>query len=398
MKIWKLVSGILSIALSLLVLLQSCAAGISNSLQGNGEVGGSAGLIVSILLLVGGIVSIVAKNGGKGLNVAIALILGFASILGFSMAGSYADLKIWAGWCFICAILSVISIFRQSEEEDVYTPSMDVPQMQINTPQSEDKKYIEPVNHAKTANNFQVENAEISHNFQKDNAGLYPYEILMLSYLEKYAAGKEPARFWEREYGVDDVPDLIKSLEQRGFAKNGKLTEAGKSEIAKNEYVLYMHKHKYYNIPLSRMSILVNKNPNTNYRDLLWEEFNRLSVEYMQHSQFGLYRNTRFAMYQFLVEEKRYVEALPRLAEAFFYDLNGSDSPYIAPALIEGIRELERKIDYTDEKMRDELQKLFAEIYVPYQNYTNNEVIYIIIAYCFGHDEMAEEILQRHAR
>ena len=38
MKIWKLVSGILSIVLVLFVLFQSCAAGLGNALEANGEV------------------------------------------------------------------------------------------------------------------------------------------------------------------------------------------------------------------------------------------------------------------------------------------------------------------------------------------------------------------------
>lgn len=53
MKTWKLVSGIISIVLFAFVIFQSCAAGISNSLAENGESGGSAGLIVAIILLAG---------------------------------------------------------------------------------------------------------------------------------------------------------------------------------------------------------------------------------------------------------------------------------------------------------------------------------------------------------
>lgn len=62
MKTWKLVSGILSIILFVVVTFQSCAAGISNTLQENGEVGGSAGVLVAIMLLAGGIVSIATRN------------------------------------------------------------------------------------------------------------------------------------------------------------------------------------------------------------------------------------------------------------------------------------------------------------------------------------------------
>ena len=71
MKVWKLVSGVLCIVMSFFVLFQSCAAGLSNAMQENGEVGGSAGLIVAIMLLSGGIVSIATRNGSKGGNIVI---------------------------------------------------------------------------------------------------------------------------------------------------------------------------------------------------------------------------------------------------------------------------------------------------------------------------------------
>jgi len=56
MKVWKLISGILSMVLFLVVAFQSCAAGVANTLAENGEVSGSAGILVAILMLAGGIV------------------------------------------------------------------------------------------------------------------------------------------------------------------------------------------------------------------------------------------------------------------------------------------------------------------------------------------------------
>lgn len=232
-------------------------------------------------------------------------------------------------------------------------------------------------------------------NFQKDEAGLYPQEILMLSYLEKYAAGKEPARFWERQYGVDDVNGLISSLEKRGFAKNGKLTDLGKSEIKKNEYVQYMHRHSFPDISMADMSILVNKNTDINYRDLLWSEFNRLSGEYISNRKFGLYRNNRYTMYKFLIEEKKYTSAFTLLAETVLFDLNGDKYPCVPPAIIDDLKSIEAKIDYTDEQMIDLLQHHFERIYYPVSNFSIEEVICIIVAYSFGHDEMAESIIAK---
>lgn len=112
MKTWKLVSGILSIVLSIFVLFQSCTAGLSNAIEANGEAGGSAGVMVAIMLLAGGIVSIATRKGGKGGNIALIILFGIGALLGFTMAGSYSDLIIWAVWCLICAVLAIVGIIK----------------------------------------------------------------------------------------------------------------------------------------------------------------------------------------------------------------------------------------------------------------------------------------------
>ena len=113
MKVWKLVSGILSIVMFLIVSFQSCAAGISNTLSDNGEVGGSAGVLVAIFLLAGGIVSIATRNSkGKGENIALIILFGLATIIGLALAGSYLDLKIWAAWCAINVVLAIIALVK----------------------------------------------------------------------------------------------------------------------------------------------------------------------------------------------------------------------------------------------------------------------------------------------
>lgn len=116
MKTWKLVSGILSIVLSAFVLFQSSIAGLANVLEENGEVGGSAGLLVAVLLLAGGIVSIATRKGGKGGNIALIILFGLAALIGFGNAGSYKDLNVWSGWCVICAVLALLGLFRKKKE------------------------------------------------------------------------------------------------------------------------------------------------------------------------------------------------------------------------------------------------------------------------------------------
>lgn len=110
---WKLVSGILSMVLFLLVSLQSCAAGAYNALSNNGEASGSGGIILAILMLSGGIVSVATrKSSGNGGNIALIVLFGLASLIGFATAGSYADLNIWATWCLINAVLAIIAMVK----------------------------------------------------------------------------------------------------------------------------------------------------------------------------------------------------------------------------------------------------------------------------------------------
>ena len=111
MKVWKLVSGILSMILFALVTLQSCAAGVANALEENGETSGSAGLLVAVLMLAGGIVSVATrKSTKKGGNIAMIVLFGLAALIGFANYGSYSDLAIWSGWCLINAVLAVVAL------------------------------------------------------------------------------------------------------------------------------------------------------------------------------------------------------------------------------------------------------------------------------------------------
>ena len=119
MKVWKLVSGILSMILFAVVTFQSCAAGMVNALEENGEVSGSAGILVAILMLAGGIVSVATrKSTKKGGNIALIVLFGLAAFIGFTLYGSYSDLAIWSGWCLINAVLAVVALIINKKKRD----------------------------------------------------------------------------------------------------------------------------------------------------------------------------------------------------------------------------------------------------------------------------------------
>ena len=89
MKTWKLVSGIISIVLSAVVVYQSRAASIidriANNLLNAGSYSGTIGYIVALLMVAGGIVSIVTRKGNKVGDIAIIVLFGVAALLGYTM-------------------------------------------------------------------------------------------------------------------------------------------------------------------------------------------------------------------------------------------------------------------------------------------------------------------------
>ncbi|GAA3020558.1 hypothetical protein [Tetragenococcus solitarius] len=105
MKTTKLVAGILMIVLSVFILFQSTVAGLGNALSGNGETGGSGGMITAIIYLTTGIVYIATKSNKKMtadiINMILLLIAWLSAI---SNAGSYSDLTVWGWLAFIIGI------------------------------------------------------------------------------------------------------------------------------------------------------------------------------------------------------------------------------------------------------------------------------------------------------
>ncbi len=122
MKTWKLVAGILNMVLFVVVAFQSCAAGVVNTIEESESVSGSAGIFVAILMLVGGIVSVVVrKQEGKGGNIALVVLFGMAFLIGISNAENFGDLKVWAVWCAINAGLALLCCFGKKKRAEKVT-------------------------------------------------------------------------------------------------------------------------------------------------------------------------------------------------------------------------------------------------------------------------------------
>lgn len=109
MKIFKQVTGILSIVLFVFVLFQSCSLQLYSDVTGTGNVDGISGVIVAICLIVGGIVGIATRNTtGRSGSITCAIFYLLGAFIGFTCAGIFGDLQIWATISLVFGMLHVI--------------------------------------------------------------------------------------------------------------------------------------------------------------------------------------------------------------------------------------------------------------------------------------------------
>lgn len=311
--------------------------------------------------------------------------------------------------------------------------------------------------------------------------GLYPHEILMLNYASTYkTSGNTFQGFWLYEYGVNNPQTVLESLLDRGFITIGGIkdtlqrqtvstlkkelsrigakttgkketlierileledtatleaqfpdkyfvpTEKGVREISDNEYVLYLHRKRYMSV--WEMNKLLNANGPRHlpYRDILWGEFNRQSLEHITNLDFGLYRNTRLSMYEFLMEENRYRDAFSCLCEVLYCDFSGlgnsetlffsndakahrfslglkleSCFPYeksivkIAPGIKENLIDLQKKLGLDNANLENALRTEFEGYsFLPYHVFTVAECVEIVMGEINNQTEQVERIYQ----
>ena len=96
MKTAKLVIGIISMVLFVLVAFQSCAAGLGNALADNGEVSGTSGMLLAFCMLIAGIVGVATR------------------IVNY---GSFSDLAIWSVLCFIFGAVFILGSLKMKKAD-----------------------------------------------------------------------------------------------------------------------------------------------------------------------------------------------------------------------------------------------------------------------------------------
>lgn len=115
MRIWKIISGIVSIGIAALAAFPSFFAGL---LHITGQDAGAAGMTVAVMLLAGGVISIAASRGSMAADIAMICLYGVGSLVGFTMSGTYDSLLLWALWGVLCAALAVVDFFVSYFSDD----------------------------------------------------------------------------------------------------------------------------------------------------------------------------------------------------------------------------------------------------------------------------------------
>ena len=108
----RLIIGIFSILLSIIIGFQSCAASLGEAITKSETAGGAAGIILGFFMLAAGITTVAArKSTGGTITAIVAYALGGIVALA-NQSAFFQDLKIWTVVSFIFATLLGIIKFR----------------------------------------------------------------------------------------------------------------------------------------------------------------------------------------------------------------------------------------------------------------------------------------------
>lgn len=291
--------------------------------------------------------------------------------------------------------------------------------------------------------------------------GLYPHEIIMLEYAPYFKTSNNSFQnFWYYQYSVTDPQSILDSLYNRGFIEVGDLKSAleklklselkdelkllnqkvtgkkdelidrllengdvgylnhkykeryfaltpkGEQELKENQYVSYLHRNRHMTVWEMNQRIAQTHYP---YRDILWGYFNEQSGKHFQNFDFGLYRNIRLNMHNFLCEEEKYRKAFRLLAEVISYDLSGlgnsfkfvldnkfdkkircesslsnfftdEDDVTLPPGIIRYFETLKEKLNLSNDEFIDYTYKEFSEIQIFYRVFNADECANIILS------------------
>jgi len=120
-KIARLIIGIVSIVLFVIIIFQSCATGVVNALESNQtDTSGGVGVMLSILILIAGIVGIATRKS-KGGSITAGIFYFIAASIGFANQGTFGDLIVWTVLSLIFGFVFVLGGILMKNEKAAST-------------------------------------------------------------------------------------------------------------------------------------------------------------------------------------------------------------------------------------------------------------------------------------
>lgn len=308
-----------------------------------------------------------------------------------------------------------------------------------------------------------------------NEVGLYPHEVLLLFYAPKYyLEGNTYPGFWWYKYGVKDVDKRLISLKDRGFLQIGSLrsaieketaavlkdvlkdnglkvsgkkaelvqrlidevseeklndiftkrtydlTDAGNEILKKEDYIPYIHRHGIEDLDIWSLSEKVkSRKAGLSFRDVIWGYLNERSMIHIKNSDFGLYRNCRFSMSEFVKEEGKLDNAFSLLSEVIRYDLSGLSNgfsmqfmdiyadgyfPYknsivtMAPGITSRVVDYQEKKGLSDNDLKKKLYDEMSKIKLPFSVFTDDECVEIVLMEIHKDEENLEKFYNKAKR
>lgn len=218
--------------------------------------------------------------------------------------------------------------------------------------------------------------------------GLYPHEVLVLSYADKYFAKENSfPGFWWHKYGIKNVQSILYKLSKKGLIEPGgvqdaiqlekgntikevlkkhklsvsgskaamtkrlienvpeevllkefpripyKPTAEGEGILKEYAWIPYIHSHTIEGLDIWNLTEKVQAKPGLRYRDIIWGHLNKQGMKHSKAGDFGLYCNTRLTMATFVAEEEKFEEAFRLMCQVVEYDLSGLSNNFSSLAL-----------------------------------------------------------------
>ena len=178
-------------------------------------------------------------------------------------------------------------------------------------------------------------------------------------------------------------------------------TDAGNEILMKEDYIPYIHSHGIEDLDIWSLSEKVKHgNPELSFRDVIWGYLNERSMLHIKNDNFGLYRNCRLSMSEFVKEEGKLDNAFALIAEVIRYDLSGLSNgfsmqfmdiyadgyfPYensivtMAPGITSRVIEYQEKKGLSDDDLKKKLYEEMSKIKLPFSVFTDDECVEIVL-------------------